>query len=470
MAALTLHPDRLLPADPGTRAIARELYEHVRGLPIISPHGHVPPQWLADDVPFADPTSLLITPDHYINRLLHSQGVSLADLGVGRADFSPDEARRAFRILCGNWHVYRGTPVKFWFESQLAEVFGVSLAPAPDTADEIYDTIAAALQSPDYRPRALYDRFGITFLATTDDPVDDLRYHRALREDPDWKGTVAPTFRPDKYLEPAREDWVASVDALGEAAGVDTSRYAGWVAAMENRRAYFKANGAVSTDHSHRDARMERLTDIEAQRLYDAARRGDIPAGAANTLRRHFMFEMARMAADDGLVMTLHPAVHRNHHAPSLQAYGADVGGDIPVAVEFTDALQPVLSAFGTSERFQLVVFTMDETVYARELAPLAGFYPSVYVGAPWWFIDSPNAMTRFRSAVTEAAGFTKTSGFIDDTRAFLSIPARHDMARRMDSAFLAGMVADHRLTIDEAREVAFDMVAVNPRRAFKLP
>lgn len=261
-----------------------------------------------------------------------------------------------------------------------------------------------------------------------------------------------------------------SVDALGVAAGIDTGHYEGWVAAMENRRAFFKANGAVSTDHSHRDARMEPLAAVDAQRLYQAARTGTVTAAEADTLRRHFMFEQARMAADDGLVMTLHPAVHRNHHTPSLQRYGADVGGDIPIAVEFTDALQPVLSTFGTSSNFQMIVFTMDETVYARELAPLAGFYPSVYVGAPWWFIDAPNAMTRFRAAVTEAAGFTKTSGFIDDTRAFLSIPARHDTARRMDSAFLAGMVADHRLTLDEAREVAVDLVVASPRRAFKLP
>ncbi|MBB2924376.1 glucuronate isomerase [Cellulomonas cellasea] len=469
MANLTLDPDRLLPADAAIRPIARELYDAVRGLPIISPHGHVPPQWLADDVPFADPTSLLITPDHYVTRMLHAQGVPLHDLGVGQGELSPEASRAAFRLLCTHWGAYRGTPVKLWFESELVEVFGLDLAPSAETADDLYDAIAEKIATPAFRPRALYERFGIEVLATTDDPADDLRHHEKLAADPTWHGRVAPTFRPDKYLEPATPAWNGLVDRLGEVTGTDTGTYAGWVAAMEDRRAYFAAHGATSSDHSHRDARMEPLPVAEAERLYARARAGQITRDAGDTLRRDLLFQMARMASEDGLVITLHPAVHRNHHAPTFDRYGADVGADIPVAVEFTDALQPVLSAFGTSPRFQLVLFTIDETVYSRELAPLAGFYPSVYVGAPWWFIDAPEAMGRFRSAVTESAGFTKTSGFIDDTRAFLSIPARHDVNRRMDSAFLARLVADHRLTLDEALDTAVDLVVTNPRKAFRL-
>jgi len=469
MATLTLHPDRLLPADPTTRDIARQLYDAVRDLPIISPHGHVPPQWLADDVPFADPTSLLITPDHYVNRMLHAHGVALADLGVGQADFTAEQSRNAFRLLCANWKAYRGTPVKFWFESELVDIFGVDLVPSADTADEIYDAIAAQLATPEFLPRALYSSLDIEFIATTDDPSDDLRHHIKLANDPTWFGKVAPTFRPDKYLEPATPAWNGLIDRLGEVSGIDTGSYAGWVAAMENRRAFFKANGAVSTDHSHRDARVEPLPDAEAERLYSLARAGSITVEEGNTLRRNFMFAQARMAADDGLVMTMHPAVYRNHHAASFDSYGADVGGDIPMAVEFTNALQPMLSAFGTAPNFQVVLFTIDETVYSRELAPMAGFYPSVYVGAPWWFIDSPEAMNRYRSSVTETAGFSRTSGFIDDTRAYLSIPARHDTNRRMDSGFLAKLVADHRLTMDEALDTAHDLVVTNPRKAFKL-
>ncbi|CAL8978588.1 Uronate isomerase [Propionicimonas sp. T2.31MG-18] len=469
MARLDLHPDRMLPADAGLRPLAREIYESVRDLPIVSPHGHVPAEWLADDQPFSDPTSLLITPDHYVNRLLHANGVGLDQLGVGQREFGPEQSREAFRLLCTHWDAYRGTPVRFWLESELVDIFGLDLAPSAETADELYDAIDAKLRLPEFRPRALYERFNLSFLATTDDPCDDLAAHDRLRADPTWTGQVAPTFRPDRYLEPARADWNELVDRLGEVSGIDTGSWAGWVSAMENRRAYFRAHGAVSSDHSHADARVEPLDAAEADRLYRAARQGTIGTTEADTLRRAFMFEQARMAADDGLVMTMHPAVYRNHHTPSFERFGADVGADIPLQVEFTRALQPMLAAFGTSAYFQVVLFTIDETVYSRELAPLAGFYPSVYVGVPWWFIDAPDAMVRFRSAITETVGFGRTSGFIDDTRAYLSIPARHDLSRRVDAGYLARLVGEHRLTIDEAVESATELVAGNPRKAFKL-
>lgn len=468
-ARLRLHPDRMLPSDPVRRPLAREIYASVRELPIYAPHGHVPAQRLADDEPFADPTSLLITPDHYINRLMHASGIGLDRLGVGQDKFTPEQSRTAFRTLCENWPLFRGTPVRFWLESQLAEVFEIDLAPNAANADALYDAVADRLATPDFRPRALYRRFGIEFLATTDDPCDDLAHHRRLVDDPAFEGRVVPTFRPDRYLEPARADWNELIDRLGEVSGVDTDSYAGWVAAMENRREYFRAHGAVSSDHSHADARVEPLDDAAAERLYALARRGSISAAEADTLRRTFMFAQARMTADDGLVMTMHPAVFRNHHPATFDRFGADVGADIPLQVEFTRAVQPMLAAFGTSARFQVVFFTIDETAYARELAPLAGFYPSVFVGVPWWFIDAPAAMARFRAAVTETAGFTRTSGFVDDTRAYLSIPARHDLSRRIDAGFLARLVAEHRLSMEEAVEAAHELVVGNPRRAFRL-
>ncbi len=469
MPALHPHSDRILPTDSTLRPIAREIYQSVRDLPIISPHGHVPAQWLADDQPFGDPTSLLITPDHYVNRLLHTNGVALSELGVGQTDFTAEQSRAAFRILCAHWGAFRGTPVRFWLESELADIFGIDQVPSQSNADDIYDAIAARLETREFLPRALFDRFNIEFLATTDDPCDDLASHAKLAEDPTWAGQVAPTFRPDKYLEPASAAWNRLIDQLGETSGVDTGDLSGWVSAMEIRRAHFKHHGAVSTDHSHPDARIEAISAAEADRLYALARAGGISAAEADTLRRHLMFAQARMAADDGLVMTLHPGVYRNHHSPTFESYGADVGCDIPMAVEFTRALQPMLSVFGTSPNFQIVLFTMDETVYSRELAPLAGFYPSVYVGVPWWFIDAPEAMARFRGLVTESAGFTRTSGFIDDTRAYLSIPARHDLSRRVDSGYLAKLVGEHRLTMDEALETARELVVDNPRAAFKL-
>ncbi|MFY9263525.1 MAG: glucuronate isomerase [Actinomycetaceae bacterium] len=463
------HPDRLFPTDPKVREITRELYKSIEDEPIISPHGHVPPEWIADDIPFTDPTSLLITPDHYVNRMLHSNGVDLADLGVGQKDFSEEQSRKAFRILCENWWLYRGTPVKYWMENELYRFFDIRVRPSAETADEIYDAIAEKLTTPEFRPRALYKSFPMSFLATTDDPVDDLRYHKKIREDDTFDGIVVPTFRPDKYLEPCREDWPSLLKDLSEASGVDTTTFAGFNEAMENRRAYFKENGAISTDHSHRDPGTARLSDDAAERIYQLALVGKASPEECDALRRSFMYEQVRMASEDGLVMTLHPAVYRNHHTPTFNKFGADVGCDIPLKTEFVDNLQPALADFGASENLQMIAFTMDESVYSRELAPLAGFYKSFFIGVPWWFIDAPEAMARFRGSITETAGFTRTSGFIDDTRAFLSIPARHDVARRIDSGYVAKLVAEHRLDMDEAFEAIRELVVGNPIRAFKL-
>lgn len=466
---LQLDPDRLFPADPSVRDLARRLYAEVAALPIISPHSHVPAQWLADDTPFDDPASLLITPDHYINRLLHAHGIALSELGVAQGPLTEEQARHAFRTLCGQWSIYRGTPVRYWLEVQLADIFGVRVRPSAATADTIYDQITEVLKSPSFHPRALYQQFGIEVLATTDDPCDDLAAHRSLAEDPTWTSRVIPTFRPDRYLEVGAPTWVSDADRLTEASGIDTADYAGFIAALEDRRDYFRAHGAVSTDHGHMDARTDRLSPQQARDLYDLARKGELHADQAMALRRHLVWEMARMSAEDGLVMTLHPAVVRSHHDPTVAEYGANVGCDIPVATEFTDALRPALNDFGTNPNFQLILFTLDETTFSREIAPLAGFYPGVYAGAPWWFLDAPEAIRRYRSAVTETAGFAKTSGFIDDTRAFCSIPARHDMARRLDAGYLAQLVVEHRLAEDEAIETAADLVVTNPRKAFRL-
>ena len=464
-----LHPGRLLPADPAARAIAGRLYAATVRLPIISPHGHVPPQLLADDAPFADPTSLLISSDHYVFRLLHAQGVPLGDLGVGGAVLDERGSRHAWRLFCEHWPAFRGTSSRFWLESVLGDVFGLSDRPSGPTADALYDQVAAALARPDFRPRALAERFRISFLASTDDPADSLEHHRALAADRTFATRMAPTFRPDRYLEPAGPDFPHLVNELGVAADVDTSTYAGYLTALEDRRRFFRMNGGVSTDHSHADVVTLSLEPSEAARIFGAALTGEATLEEATAFRRHMLMEMARMATEDGLVMTLHPGVHRNHHTPTSKHFGSDTGHDIPVGVEFTRGLQPLLERFGTAEGFQLILFTLDESVFSREIAPLAGFYPSVYAGAPWWFLDAPEAVRRYRGAVTETAGFYRTSGFIDDTRAFLSIPARHDMSRRLDAAYLAQLVAEHRLDEDEALATAVDLVTTIPRKAFKL-
>jgi glucuronate isomerase len=466
---LVLHPDRLLPAEPNVRAIARQLYDAVRELPIISPHGHVDPRILVDDEPFRDPADLFVTPDHYVTRLLHASGVPLDTLGVGQGPLPEARAREVWRQLCSHWHVFRGTPVRYWLESELAEIFEITVRPSAETADAIYDSLAQRLAQQAYRPRELFKRFRISVMATTDDPCDDLSAHAALAADDAWSGRVMPTFRPDKYLESAHPEWPKHVARLGEVADVDIASYAGWVAAMEARRAYFVAHGATSADHSHEDVNTTPLESAEAERIYAAALASTALTNDCIALRRHMLLEMARMSTEDGLTMTLHPGVRRNHHRPTFQKYGADTGHDIPLRGDFTDPLRPLLERYGTHPNLNLVLFTLDETVFSRELAPLAGFYPAVYVGAPWWFLDAPEAVRRFRAAVTESSGFTRTSGFIDDTRAFCSIPARHDMSRRLDSGFLAQLVAEHRLDEDEAIETAVDLVTGRPQEVFKL-
>jgi glucuronate isomerase len=468
-APLTLHPDRLLPTDPVVRPIARRLHEAVRDLPIISPHGHVDPRVLLDDEPFTDPTSLLIQPDHYVTRLLHAGGVPLDELGVGEGPLPEDRARAAWRQLCANWHLLRGTPVRYWFDSELADIFGVTERPSAANADALYDHISARLAEDSHRPRALLHQFGIDVMATTDDPADPLDVHAALARDPDLHTRVVPTFRPDRYLEPARPGWSDVVKRLGAVADTDVEHYAGYIEALAQRRRHFIDHGATSADHSHLDAVATPLERGETERIYRRALDGQATTNEATAFRRHMILEMARMSCDDGLVMTLHPGVRRNHHPATLARYGSDTGHDIPVAVEFTHALQPLLERYGTHPDLHLVLFTVDADVFSREIAPLAGFYPSVYAGAPWWFLDNPAAIRSFQESVTEIAGFSRLSGFIDDTRAFCSIPARHDMSRRLDAGFLAGLVAEHRLDEDEALDTIIGLVTDQPRKVFKL-
>lgn len=466
---LTLHPDRLLPAEPGVRSIARGIYDATRELAIVSPHGHVEARLLSENQAFPNPANLLITPDHYVTRLMHARGVDLSALGVGQGILDEAQARAVWRTFCEHWPAYLGTVVHSWLSAELVEVFGVTMRPSRQTADAIYDQVADCLDRPEFLPRALFEGFGIRALATTDDPCDDLASHDALAQLPGWAGRVRPTFRPDRYLEPSRPDWPMLCQRLAEVTDADTARYQGWVEAMEARRAYFKARGAVSTDHSHVDAGMAPLATGDADRIYRAALCGTATEEEAAALRRHMLLEQARMATDDGLVMTIHPAVRRNHHGPTFERFGPDVGVDLPLRGDYVDPLRPMLERFGNHPGFRVVLFTIDETVFSRELAPLAGFYPSVYVGAPWWFLDEPDAILRWRSAITGTAGFAKTSGFIDDTRAFCSIPARHDMARRLDAAFLARLVAEHRMELDEAMEVAVDQVVGRPCEVFGL-
>jgi glucuronate isomerase len=466
----SLHPDRLFPVEPGVRDIARRLYAEVKSLPIVSPHGHTDARWFAEDDAFPDPARLFIAPDHYVHRMLYSQGISPEAVGVPRVDGGPVEtnARKIWRIFASKFFLFRGTPSWLWLMHAFTEVFGVRERLTAESADRIYDHIAGCLERPEFRPRALYDRFGIETLTTTESPLDDLKWHKAIQQS-GWRGRVLSAFRPDPVVDPAFPGFRDNLEALGRIAGRDVSTFEGYLAALADRRAYFRSVGCTSTDHGHPSARTADLSPEDAAALYLRVRSGAASAEEAETFRAHMLTEMAKMSLADGLVMQIHPGSFRDHNPTIFKTFGRDKGADIPSPTDYVRALKPLLDRFGAEKDLTIILFTLDETAYSRELAPLAGHYPALRLGPAWWFFDSPEGMRRYREAVTETAGFYNTVGFNDDTRAFLSIPARHDVARRVDCAFLARLVADHRLELDEAFEVARDLAYGLVKKAYKL-
>jgi len=472
MSSLELDPDRALPFPAEQRSVAREIYGKTKDLPLICMHGHVEPEVFADDVPFADPAQLLIVPDHYVFRMLASQGIEPARLGVPRLDGGAVESdsRKIWRTFCENWKLFRGTPSRYWLEHELVEVFSVDLVPSAETADAIYDQIAACVADPEFRPRALLDRFKIEVISTTDSATSDLQYHAKLAAD-GLNERVFPTFRPDAVAYLDRPTWRTDIAGLAQVSGIDTTSYDGFLDALRSRRGAFVEAGARATDHGHLLADTTPMDTSVARELYSRvlggaeANEAEVAAFAANML-----YQMAAMSCEDGLVMQIHPGVLRDHNSAIWRTYGSDKGYDIPIQTEFTRALRPMLDQFGTDPRFRVILFTVDETVYSRELAPIAGTYPSVRLGAPWWFLDSPEGMRRFRESAVETAGFYNTSGFVDDTRAFASIPARHDLFRRVDAGYLARLVLEHRLSLEEAVETAIDLTYNLPRESYMRP
>ncbi|WP_211439315.1 glucuronate isomerase [Corynebacterium glutamicum] len=465
------HPDRLLPADPGTRDIARRLLAHVEDLPIISPHGHLEASMFVKDEAFPDPTSLLISPDHYLTRMMHSAGVDLADLRVG--GYEGKSAREAWRIFMSHWDLYAGTATGYWVEQEFEHVFGINAerlnVGTPEHADAIFDELTDILAKPDFRPRALAEQFNLEVLATTDDPLDDLADHKALADDPTFSPRVLPTFRPDAYTKMYNAGWAEKTTKLIDTAGDGKAGWEGYLQAMRNRRQYFINHGATSADHGLHDTDTTPLSHEDAQKILDKGLAGTATLAEMRAFEANTTYRFAEMSQEDGLVMTIHPGVYRNHSASAQKKFGADIGADIPFQMEFTNGLRPLLSDFGENKDFHFVMFTIDESVYSREVAPLAGYYPAAYVGAPWWFIDEIDAMNRFRSATTGTTGFSRYSGFIDDTRAYCSIPARHNTSRRVEANYLARLVAEHRITESRAAEIIVDLVDASPRRVFKL-
>lgn len=455
---LVLHDDRFFDPDPAIRRLARALYEETRTLRLVCPHGHVEASLLAENAPFPEPTDLIITPDHYIFRMLYSRGIPMEDLGApmreGTIPAQAREPRDIWQLFGDHYYLFRGTPTGVWIDHELREVFGVREKLDGHTAQTIYDHIARQLARPDFRPRALYDRFDIEVLSTTDKATDQLEHHRKIRES-DWNGRVIPTFRPDALMRIATDGWRRELQRLERVHNEAIDGFDDFIRALEARRAYFRSMGAVATDHAVVEPYTERLGRDEAERIFHRARQGVATDVDQRRFEAHMLMEMARMSVEDGLVMQLHPGALRDHNRLVFERFGPDKGGDIPVATEFTRNLRALLNEFGNDRRLTLVLFTLDESTYARELAPLAGHYPAVKLGPPWWFHDSIEGMTRFRQRTTETAGIYNTAGFNDDTRAFCSIPARHDLSRRVDANFLGGLVARHIVDISDARQMA---------------
>jgi glucuronate isomerase len=467
---LQLDPERFFPADPTERAIAARLFAVVEGLPIVSPHGHTDPAWFSANAPFEDAVSLLLWPDHYLLRMLMSQGVALEQLGLSPAggQRAVADRRAIWRLFSQHYRLFRATPSRLWLDDVFATVFGLEVALAAETADHYFDAINAALATQEFRPRALFDRFGIEVLATTEGALDPLDHHRAIAAS-GWNGRVITTFRPDDVTDPDRADFTANVRRLGELTGEDSTDWRGYLAALKQRRAFFRKHGATATDHGHPTALTADLSPRRAQELFGRIVATKQRRGDAELFRAQMLTEMAQMSCDDGLVMQLHAGAWRNHNQDLFNRFGRDKGGDFPTQTNFTAALKPLLDRFGASRELTLILFTLDESTYSRELAPLAGHYPCLRLGPAWWFHDAPEAMLRFRRQTTETAGFYNSVGFNDDTRAFFSIPARHNLARRIDCAYLAELVATSRLDEDEAADVAVDLAYRLPKAAYRL-
>jgi glucuronate isomerase len=463
---MLVHEDRLFPAESATRKIARALYAHVRTLPIISPHGHTHAGWFVQNEPFPDPAKLFVQPDHYVYRMLYSQGIPLEDLEIGREELK--DPRKVWRIFASHYYLFRGTPTRIWLDFAFQELFGMEERLSAKTADLYFDTITAKLRTPEFLPRALYERFNLEVLTTSDSPLDSLDDIKAVRAS-GWKGRIVPSFRPDPVVDPEFEGFSQAIFKLGEQNGEDASTWRGYLNALRKSRLRFKEHGCTSTDHGHLTAETADLPAAEAAELFNKVFTGKADARQIVLFQAQMLTEMAQMSLEDGLVMQIHPGAVRNHNRKVYLKYGRNVGCDIPHVTNYVDALRPLLDRFANESKLTIILFTLDESTYSRELAPLAGHYPCLRLGPAWWFHDSPEGMMRFREQATETAGFYNTVGFNDDTRAFLSIPARHDVARRIDCAFLARLVAEHRMDEDEAFEVAHELTYGLVKKAYKL-
>jgi glucuronate isomerase len=462
--------DRYFSPDPARREIARRLYTSVKDLPLICPHGHVDPRLLANpDHDWGTPVDLLIIPDHYIFRMLYSHGIALEALGIPTKNGTAVETdhRAIWQTVCDHWYLFRGTPTGVWLRDELQAIFGIDETMRSENAGAIYDAISERLHSPEFRPRNLFKRFNIEVLATTDAATDTLDHHRAIRES-GWDGRIIPTLRPDAVVNIA-EGYRERIELLSQVSGIPVRDYRSFLAALEQRRAFFKTLGGTATDHAAQTAYTERLSGQEADAIFQRALKDEASADDARRFTGHMLTELARMSVEDGLVMQVHIGSYRNHNPALFQRFGPDMGADIPTASEFTRSFKPLLDLYGNERNLTLILFNLDETVYSRELAPLAGHYPALRLGPPWWFYDSLNGMRRFFDNAIETAGIYNTAGFNDDTRAFPSIPARHDLWRRASADWLADQVTRSIIEEEDAAEIIVDLAYRLAKKTYKL-
>jgi len=461
--------DRLFSSNAKQRIIAKRLYKKVKNLPIISPHGHTDPEWFAENSCFSNATDLLIKPDHYLLRMLFSQGITMAELGFDDGCLKAEQdPLKIWQVFAKHYYLFQGTPTQLWLNYVFKTVFDLEEELCSDNAKTYFHHINNCLKMDEFRPRALFEKFNIEVIATTESPLDDLRHHVKIAKS-DWKGKVITAFRPDNVVDPEYKGFEQNLTKLSNITGINIEHFSGYLDSLKSRRLFFKKMGATSTDHGHLTARTLDLDTQSKEGLYQKIRSGQFTSADADDFRAQMLTEMATMSIEDGLVMQIHPGVYRNHNESLFQGYGRDKGADIPLVSEYVKNLRPLLNKYGCHPSFSLIIFTLDETTYARELAPLAGHYPALKLGPAWWFNDSPEGMMRFRKQTTETAGFYNTVGFNDDTRAFLSIPARHDVARRVDSAFLAELVSDHRLSEDQADSILFELSYNLAKKGYRL-
>lgn len=470
MAKYNLHQDRFFDPCDQVRNVARDIYNSVKDLPIVAPHGHVEPIILAENKPFPNPTELIFIPDHYIFRMMYSQGITMENMGIPtiNGDEVESDPKKIWKLFAENYYLFSGTPSGVWLDYEFNKIFGIEEKLDGDNALKIYDELLEKIQSPEFLPRNLFETFNIELLTTTDSATDNLKYHKQINES-GWNGRVIPCFRPDALTDISKPDWKNQINLLGDVVGREINSFNDYIKAIEERRTFFKSMGTTSTDHGVFSSFTHELETSEIEDLFERAINGETNEEDAMFFTAHMLMEMARMSTEDGLVMQIHPGSLRGHNPYILEKYGSDKGCDIPMQTDFTFNLKELLNKYGNNPDFTVIVFTLDETAYSRELAPLAGHYPSMKLGPAWWFHDSIDGMMRYRERVTETAGFYNTVGFNDDTRAFVSIPARHDVSRRVDANFLARKVASRVLTLEEAKEIAYQLTYTLVKKNYKL-